>query len=60
MSRQRFHRGDVWTVNFEPVVGSEQGRARPAVLIQNDIGNRYSPLLIVAAITPGEMASYDV
>jgi mRNA interferase MazF len=60
MRRQRFQRGDVWTVNLEPVVGSEQGKARPAVIIQNDIGNQYSPVLIVAAIASGETARYDV
>jgi mRNA interferase MazF len=60
MTQQRFRRGDIWTVDFEPVVGSEQGKARPAVIIQNDIGNHYSPVLIVAALTSGETARYDV
>lgn len=60
MTRQRFRRGDIWTVDLEPVVGSEQGKARPALIIQNDIGNLYSPVLIVAAITTGEDARYDV
>lgn len=46
-----FHRGDIFSVNFDPVQGSEQGKVRPAVIIQNDVGNRYSPTLIVAAIT---------
>jgi mRNA interferase MazF len=41
-------------------VGSEQGKARPALIIQNDIGNLYSPVLIIAAITSGENARYDV
>lgn len=59
MTQQRYRRGDVWTVDFEPVVGSEQGKVRPALIIQNDIGNRYSPVLIVAAITSGEKAIYD-
>jgi len=54
------HRGEVWTVNLDPVVGSEQGKARPALVIQNDIGNRYSPVLIVAAITSGQTAHYDI
>jgi len=57
---QRFRRGDIWTVDLEPVIGSEQGKARPALIIQNDIGNLYSPVLIVAAITSGEDARYDV
>jgi mRNA interferase MazF len=60
MTQQRFRRGEIWTVDLEPVVGSEQGKARPALIIQNDIGNEYSPVLIVAAITSGEDARYDV
>ena len=60
MTQQRFRRGDIWTVNLEPVVGSEQGKVRPALIIQNDIGNQYSPVLIVAAVTSGEAARYDV
>ena len=60
MTQQRFQRGDIWTVDLEPVVGSEQGKARPALIIQNDIGNQYSPVLIVAAITSAENARYDV
>ena len=60
MTGRRFRRGEIWTVDLEPVVGSEQGKARPALIIQNDIGNLYSPVLIVAAITSGENARYDV
>jgi len=60
MTQQRFRRGEIWTVDLEPVVGSEQGKARPALIIQNDIGNLYSPVLIVAALTSGEEARYDV
>jgi mRNA interferase MazF len=59
MTGQPYRRGEVWTVDFEPAVGSEQGKVRPAVIIQNDIGNRYSPVLIVAAITSGDEAIYD-
>ncbi|MBI2583916.1 MAG: type II toxin-antitoxin system PemK/MazF family toxin [Candidatus Aenigmarchaeota archaeon] len=44
-------RGDIFLVNLDPVIGSEQGKTRPAVVIQNDIGNRYSPVTIVAAMT---------
>ncbi len=44
-------RGDVVLVGLDPVVGSEQGKTRPAVIIQNDIGNEYSPTTIVAPIT---------
>jgi mRNA interferase MazF len=60
VTQQRFRRGDIWTVDLEPVVGSEQGKARPVLIIQNDIGNLYSPVLIVAALTSGEDARYDV
>lgn len=60
MTQQRYRRGDVWTVDLEPVAGSEQGKARPVLIIQNDIGNHYSPVLIVAAITSGDEARYDV
>src|SRR6056297_1072827 len=44
-------RGDVYYADLNPVVGSEQGGVRPVLIIQNDIGNRYSPTIIVAAIT---------
>ncbi len=44
-------RGEVYLVNFDPVIGSEIRKTRPALILQNDIGNRHSPLTIVAAIT---------
>ncbi|HLV10034.1 MAG TPA: type II toxin-antitoxin system PemK/MazF family toxin [Halanaerobiales bacterium] len=44
-------RGDVFYADLNPVVGSEQGGIRPVLVIQNDIGNKYSPTVIVAAIT---------
>jgi len=44
-------RGDVYLVNFDPTIGAEIQKTRPGLVIQNDIGNRYSPLTIVAAIT---------
>lgn len=44
-------RGDVYYADLNPVVGSEQGGVRPVLIIQNDIGNKYSPTIIVAAIT---------
>lgn len=44
-------RGDIFLVNLEPVKGSEQGRTRPCLVIQNDIGNRFSPTVIVAPLT---------
>ena len=45
------HRGDVFLVNFDPTVGSEIKKTRPALILQNDIGNRHSSITIVAAIT---------
>ena len=44
-------RGEIYWVEFDPVKGSEQGGLRPALIIQNDVGNRYSPTTVVAAIT---------
>ncbi|MGR6002625.1 type II toxin-antitoxin system endoribonuclease NdoA [Bacillus cereus] len=44
-------RDDVYFADLSPVVGSEQGGVRPVLVIQNDIGNRFSPTVIVAAIT---------
>lgn len=44
-------RGDVFYADLSPVIGSEQGGVRPVVVIQNDVGNKYSPTTIVAAIT---------
>jgi len=44
-------RGDIFLVNFDPTVGSEIRKTRPALVIQNDIANQYSPITIVAAIS---------
>ena len=44
-------RGDIFYADLSPVVGSEQGGIRPVIIIQNDIGNKYSTTIIVAAIT---------
>lgn len=44
-------RGDVYYADLRPVIGSEQGGIRPVLVIQNDVGNRHSPTVIVAAIT---------
>jgi len=44
-------RGDIYYADLNPVSGSEQGGIRPVLIIQNDIGNRYSPTVIAAAIT---------
>ncbi len=44
-------KGDVFMVDLSPVVGSEQGGLRPAVIVQNDVGNKFSPTTIVACVT---------
>jgi mRNA interferase MazF len=44
-------RGDIFLANLEPVRGSEQGGIRPCLVIQNDEGNKYSPVIIIASIT---------
>ena len=44
-------RGDMFYADLSPVVGSEQGGIRPVLIIQNDLGNKYSPTVIAAAIT---------
>ncbi|MCR1898499.1 type II toxin-antitoxin system PemK/MazF family toxin [Irregularibacter muris] len=44
-------RGDVFYADLSPVVGSEQGGVRPVLVVQNDVGNKYSPTIIVSAIT---------
>jgi len=50
----KYHRGDVVEVDFAPARGSEPDKVRPCVIIQNDVGNKYSPVTIVAAITGAE------
>ena len=45
------NRGDLFSACLDPVVGSEQGGIRPVLVIQNDVGNRYSPTVIVLAVT---------
>lgn len=47
----KIKRGDIFLANLEPVIGSEQGRIRPVLIIQNNISNKYSPTIIIAAIT---------
>ncbi len=44
-------RGDIYYADLSPVVGSEQGGVRPVLIVQNDVGNKYSPTVIAAAIT---------
>ncbi len=44
-------RGDLYYADLSPVIGSEQGGVRPVLIIQNDVGNKYSPTIIISAIT---------
>ena len=44
-------KGDLYFADLSPVVGSEQGGIRPVLVVQNDVGNKYSPTIIVAAVT---------
>lgn len=49
--QQTIVRGDIYYANLNPVIGSEQGGVRPVLVLQNNIGNKYSPTTIIAAIT---------
>lgn len=51
MNRVIVKRGDVFYADLSPVVGSEQGGVRPVLVVQNDVGNKYSPTIIISAIT---------
>ncbi|RBP44785.1 mRNA interferase MazF [Garciella nitratireducens] len=51
VNRVNIKRGDVFYADLSPVVGSEQGGVRPVLVIQNDVGNKYSPTIIISAIT---------
>ena len=55
--QKQYFRGDVLRVDFDPAKGSEPNKVRPCVVIQNDVGNKYSPVTIVAAITGAENVS---
>ncbi|HEV8289346.1 MAG TPA: type II toxin-antitoxin system PemK/MazF family toxin [Candidatus Norongarragalinales archaeon] len=44
-------RGDVWLVSLDPTIGHEIKKSRPAVIIQNDLGNKFSPITIIAPVT---------
>jgi mRNA interferase MazF len=57
-----FKRGEVYYAALDPVVGNETGKTRPVLIIQNDIGNRYSPTTIIAVITEfsEKKASYPI
>ena len=48
---QEVKRGEIWLVNLHPTLGHEIKKSRPALIIQNDIGNKYSPITIIAPIT---------
>ena len=48
---KQIKRGDIYYADLSPVVGSEQGGIRPVLIVQNNVGNRYSPTVIAAAIT---------
>lgn len=48
---RKIKRGDIYYANLNPVIGSEQGGMRPVLIISNDIGNKHSPTVIIAAIT---------
>ena len=49
-------KGDLFFADLSPVVGSEQGGVRPVLVVQNDVGNKYSPTIIVAAVTSQKKA----
>ena len=51
MESNFIQRGDIYYADLSPVVGSEQGGVRPVLIIQNNVGNKYGPTVIVAAIT---------
>lgn len=51
MVEHNIKRGDIILVKLDPVIGNEQGKTRPALVIQNNIGNEFSPLTIIAPIT---------
>ena len=51
MKDEKIYRGDIYIANLNPYKGSEQGGKRPVIIIQNDVGNHYSPTVIVTAVT---------
>lgn len=58
MNLRQIRRGDIYYADLAPVIGSEQGGNRPVLVIQNDIGNRYSPTIIAAVITGQTKSNY--
>ena len=57
MTKRKVKRGDIYYADLSPVIGSEQGGVRPVLILQNDVGNHYSPTVIIAAIT-AQMLSF--
>lgn len=51
MKDEKIYRGDIYLANLNPYKGSEQGGKRPVIIIQNNVGNHYSPTVIVTAVT---------
>ena len=51
VAKMNIRRGDIYYADLSPVIGSEQGGLRPVLIVQNDVGNKYSPTVIAAAIT---------
>jgi mRNA interferase MazF len=62
MPNLQIKRGDIYFANLDPVLGRETGKTRPVLVIQNDIGNKYSPTTIVSIITEysEKKASYPI
>lgn len=60
MIKENIKKGDVFLVNLDPVKGAEQKGTRPVVVIQNDIGNEFSPVIIIAAITSKVKKLFDI
>jgi mRNA interferase MazF len=62
MTPMEVKRGEIYYANLDPVIGNETGKTRPVLIIQNDIGNTYSPTTIVAIITEysAKKASYPI
>jgi mRNA interferase MazF len=50
-TQEQIMRGDIYFADLSPVIGSEQGGMRPVLVVQNDVGNKFSPTIIVCAIT---------
>ena len=51
MNSKPIKRGDIYYAKLDPVVGSEQGETRPVLVVQNDVGNKHSPTIVIAPIT---------